>query len=290
MSEPSGFLNIHKPLGITSHDVVAKIRRTFKLKKVGHVGTLDPLATGVLIVCVGQATRLSEYVMHATKRYLARVHLGVTTDTYDVEGQVLTNIAADHITLSQLEACLPTYLGTIQQVPPAYSAIKRDGRKLYDLARAGEVVVLEPRTVQIHSLQITEWQPPHFSLDVTCSAGTYIRSLAHDLGQQLGVGAHLAGLVRIASGSFDIADSIPLDELLDHPGWHTYITPPHSALSTFSAVTLTDDHLQELRFGRSVPIMELSLSDPIMAYDASRNLVAVLQTEGGQWRPHKVFL
>jgi tRNA pseudouridine55 synthase len=290
MTEPVGFLNVNKLLGITSHDVVARIRRGLKLKKVGHAGTLDPLAAGVLIVCVGQATRLSEYVMNSTKRYSARVHLGVSTDTYDAEGQVLTTTSADHITLPQLESLLPSFQGTIQQFPPAFSAIKRDGRKLYELARAGETVMLEPRTVQIHSLHITNWQPPYFSLDVTCSAGTYIRSLAHDLGQQLGVGAYLAGLVRTASGSFTIEDSISLDDTLNHSDWDTHLTPPHTALSTYPSIMLEDYQLQELRFGRGIPVLEPNLVDPIMAYDASYHLIAVLHTDGGQWRPHKVFL
>src|SRR5215207_3710637 len=193
-----GFLNIDKPLRMTSHDVVAQVRRKFKLKRVGHAGTLDPLATGVLVVCLGAATRLSEYVMDSTKQYRARVTLGVTTTTYDAEGDVVQQREAGHITRKMVEAALPQFTGEIDQLPPMYSAIKKGGRKLYEIARAGETIELTPRRITIYGLEIVEWSPPECVLDVTCSAGTYIRSLAFDLGKALGVGAYLSGLVRTA--------------------------------------------------------------------------------------------
>ncbi|NDJ61826.1 MAG: tRNA pseudouridine(55) synthase TruB, partial [Chloroflexi bacterium] len=197
-----GFLNIDKPLGWTSHDVVAKLRRGLQIKKIGHAGTLDPLATGVLVICLGAATRLSEYVMDTTKRYRAVVHLGVTTDTYDAEGEITAQRPSDHLSEADVRDALGAFVGALEQVPPMYSAIKQGGRKLYDLARAGEVVERPPRPVHIHALEVVAWQPPQVTLDVTCSPGTYIRSLAYDLGAALGVGAHLAGLMRTASGSF----------------------------------------------------------------------------------------
>src|SRR5690349_19143686 len=229
MTEPFGFLNIHKAQGMTSHDVVAKVRRGLKIKKVGHAGTLDPMATGVLVVCLGGATRLSEYVMQSTKRYRARVYLGATTDTYDAEGEVQLRRDSSHITCADIESALAPFLGDIQQIPPMYSAIKQGGRKLYDLARAGDIVEREPRAVRIDSLEIIDWSPPEFTLDVTCSAGTYIRSLAYDLGEILGVGAHLSGLIRLASGRFKIEESQTLDGLLTAENWSQFIVSPEIA-------------------------------------------------------------
>ncbi len=200
LSPPFGFLNIDKPLGLTSHDVVARVRRNLNVKKVGHAGTLDPLATGVLVVCVGAATRLSEYVMNTTKRYEALVHLGVETETYDAEGAIVAEQAVNHVTQTDVEQALTTFLGPIDQLPPIYSAIKQGGRKLYEIARAGETAELQPRHVTIYALDILDWQPPFVRIAVTCSAGTYIRSLAHDLGAALGVGGSLDGLTRTASG------------------------------------------------------------------------------------------
>ncbi len=174
MAEPFSFLNINKPTGMTSHDIVAKLRRSLKLKKVGHAGTLDPMATGVLIICVGGATRLSEYVMASAKRYQARVRLGITTDTYDVEGKILQTRDPSGITRVQVEKALEAFHGNIHQLPPMYSAIKQSGQKLYDLARASKTVERQTRPVRIDQLEIVNWSMPELTLDVICSAGTYI--------------------------------------------------------------------------------------------------------------------
>jgi tRNA pseudouridine55 synthase len=284
-----GFLNIDKPLGMTSHDVVARVRRGLKIKKVGHAGTLDPLATGVLVVCVGAATRLSEYVMRTTKRYRARVHLGVATATYDAEGEIVAQNDAAAIERAAVESALAQFVGDIAQVPPIYSAIKQGGRKLYDIARAGESVELQPRAVHIDSLTLSEWNPPHFTLDVVCSAGTYIRSLAHDLGQVLGVGAHLAGLTRTASGSFSLENAVDLDVILADSNWQHALVAPTDALSGWPVVALDAVGLDGVLHGRALPDEAARGGVLALAYAPNGEFVAILMGDNGLWKPHKVF-
>lgn len=294
MSRVMGFLNIDKPLGMTSHDVVAQIRRRLKRdtgqKKVGHAGTLDPLATGVLVLCLGDATRLSEYVMASQKRYLARVHLGVETDTYDAEGSIVSENSIDHINQSDVEGVLEQLIGDIEQIPPMYSAIKQGGKKLYELARSGQIVERPARSVTISSLQITNWSPPIVELDVVCSSGTYIRSLAYDIGQELGVGAHLVGLIRTASGDFKIENSHVLDDLLESDDWQRHIIKPYDGLRSWQSIELTESHSEELQFGRTIQLDVTFDQDVIMGYMSDGHLLAVLERRGQTWKPHKVFL
>ena len=285
-----GFLNIDKPLGLTSHDVVARVRRGLKIKKVGHAGTLDPLATGVLVLCLGAATRLSEYVMHTTKQYRAQIHLGVETATYDAEGEITAQYDIYHLTLADIERALAQFMGEIEQLPPMYSAIKQGGRKLYDIARAGEEVERQPRRVEIMALDILDWSPPQVTVDVTCSAGTYIRSLAHDMGEVLGVGAHLSGLVRTASGSFHLADSIGLDALLENSDWTHYLVPPAAALVHLPVIQCDAAALDNLTHGRPVPDPLAEAGLLAQAYNANGDLIAIVEGDGQDWRPHKVFI
>lgn len=286
---PFGFLNVDKPGGVTSHDVVAKIRRGLSVKKVGHAGTLDPMATGVLILCLGGATRLSEYVMNSTKRYRARVRLGITTATYDAEGEILQNRDAAHITQTHVENALAAFRGDIQQLPPMYSAIKQGGRKLYDLARAGETVERQPRSVRIDSLEMLDWSPPEFTLDVLCSAGTYIRSLAYDIGEVLGVGAHLTALTRTTSGIFRLETAVSLDELLASDDWQQHLVSAPAALADWPSLHLNSAEIDHIRHGRSIPADKHAVEGLAFAYDAAGALVAILQTDDGLLRPHKVF-
>lgn len=288
-----GFLNLDKPLHLTSHDVVARVRRRaaelgHKALKVGHAGTLDPLATGVLVVCLGAATRLSEYAMETTKRYRARVHLGVATETYDAEGAVTAQRDASHIREADVISLLPAFMGAIQQLPPMYSAIKQGGRKLYELARAGEEVERAARAVRIDALELSEWQPPLFTLDVTCSAGTYIRSLAHDLGERLGVGAHLAGLTRTGSGTFRLADTVALDALLAADDWTPYIIAPGDALPHMPSIRLDAEAVRALAYGRAIAGDQDGVT--ALAYDERGQLIAVVRGVGALWKPEKVFI
>jgi tRNA pseudouridine55 synthase len=209
-----GALLIDKPSGPTSHDVVDAIRRKFGIKKVGHCGTLDPNATGLLIIVLGRATKLSERLMGDDKVYEGTIKFGETTDSYDRDGAILETKPVPSLTLDQLDDEAAKFIGDQQQIPPMVSAIKKGGVPLYKLARKGIEVVREPRLIHIYNYRFTDYTAPLGKFRVACTKGTYIRSLAHDLGQRLGCGAHLAELRRSASGKFDVADAVTLDAVL----------------------------------------------------------------------------
>ena len=204
----SGILNLNKPIGCTSFDMVKRIRRLSGEKKVGHGGTLDPLASGVLPICLGRATRVSEFLADSSKTYRAVVTFGAATDTYDAEGKVTEEKDASHLTREIVEESLGPFRGIIMQEPPMYSALKHEGKRLYELAREGITVDRPKRETAVHKLEIISWDPPHATIYVDCGRGTYVRSLAHDIGQDLEVGAHLTELVRLRTGPFDIQDSV----------------------------------------------------------------------------------
>ncbi len=206
-NKPFGVLNINKPLGISSFDVVRKIKKLAKEKKVGHGGTLDPEACGVLPVCIGRATKAIDFIMEGEKEYIAKVKLGVVTDTYDREGKVLRESKVDS-TEEEITKVINKFVGTIAQVPPMYSALKQNGKKLYELAREGKEVYREPRTVTIHSIDILSIDSPIIHIKVRCSKGTYIRSLCYDIGEELGCGAMMWELERTATGPFTIDRSV----------------------------------------------------------------------------------
>lgn len=212
-----GGLLIDKPAGPTSHDVVDEIRRQFHLKKVGHCGTLDPAATGLLIIVLGRATKLSEKLMGDDKVYEGDIKFGETTSSYDAEGEMLAMNPVPPLTLEQVSAEASTFLGDQLQTPPMVSAIKVEGVPLYKLARKGVEVERKPRLIHIYRFDISSYSPPVAHFRVACTKGTYIRSLAHDLGQKIGCGAHLSSLRRISSGRFDVAQATPLDDLLSLP-------------------------------------------------------------------------
>ncbi|MBL9172413.1 MAG: tRNA pseudouridine(55) synthase TruB [Verrucomicrobiales bacterium] len=209
-----GALLVDKPSEWTSHDVVAKVRNHFRLEKVGHCGTLDPMATGLLILVLGKATRMSERFMAADKVYDGTLRLGETTDSYDADGELTATRPVPPLTLGDLNACAEQFLGDLQQIPPMVSAKKIQGTALYKLARKGVEVPREPRLVHIHTYRFSDYEEPFAYFRVSCSKGTYVRSLAHDLGEKLGCGAHLTALRRVGSGRFDVVDAIPLPELL----------------------------------------------------------------------------
>src|SRR5213080_1069477 len=228
-----GILNINKATGMTSHDVVAKVRKILRQKRVGHTGTLDPAASGVLPICIGQGTRVAEYLSEGGKAYQAEIIFGVVTDTYDTEGTVIRTAPVAELTLPQIEAALSHFLGPQIQLPPRYSAIKIQGQPAYKRARAGEEVALEPRPITITTLTVLAWNSPRLTLAIECSKGTYIRSLAYDLGEQLGCGAHLAALIRTRSGPFLLSESITLDQLSEAAASGTidkYLYPIDSVL------------------------------------------------------------
>lgn len=210
-----GFINLNKPAGFTSHDCVAKVRRLLNIKKVGHGGTLDPAATGVLPIAVGKATRLLQFLPD-NKAYLARIRLGMRTTTDDLEGEIIEAKPGVSVSLPQIEACLSQFVGEIEQIPPSYSAIKREGKKLYELARKGETIDIPSRTVMIERIEIVNFFPGEFTeleLAIFCGSGTYIRSIARDLGMVLEVGGTLANLIRTESCGMKLTDSVTLEQL-----------------------------------------------------------------------------
>jgi tRNA pseudouridine55 synthase len=209
-----GAILVDKPAGPTSHDVVDAIRRKFGIKKVGHCGTLDPNATGLLIIVLGRGTKLSERLMGDDKVYEGTMKFGETTDSHDVDGELTGSMPVMPMTLEQLNEEAATFIGDQMQVPPMVSAIKKDGVPLYKLARKGIEVEREPRLIHIYNFRFTEYTEPVGKFRVACTKGTYVRSLAHELGQKLGCGAHLTTLRRSASGKFDVAEALPLDAVL----------------------------------------------------------------------------
>src|SRR5579885_3604415 len=255
-----GIFNINKPVGMTSHDVVARVRRLTHQRRVGHAGTLDPAASGVLPICLGQATRAVEYLSEGGKAYRAAIVFGAVTDTYDAEGEVIRS-APVRLTREEIETVLPEFLGQQMQFPPMYSAIKSGGQPLYKLARAGIEVSRQARPIEITRLDLLDWQPPMLTLEVECSKGTYIRSLAYDLGERLGCGAHLGGLVRLRSGPFTLDDSLTLEALeqaLADGSWPNYLYAPDEALLDRQAVILGPATERRLLLGQDLRFPSLS--------------------------------
>jgi tRNA pseudouridine55 synthase len=289
----SGVLVVDKPVGLTSHDVVQIIRRGTGIRRAGHTGTLDPRASGVLVVLIGPAVRLSEYVSASDKRYQATIRLGSSTDTYDAEGRIVSSSSVENISEEQFEEALEQFVGEIEQIPPPYSAIKVQGRKAYEMAREGEEVNLEPRTIQVYSLEMLEWAPPEVVVDVFCSSGTYVRSLANDLGEVLGSGAHLIGLRRTKSGRFTLRDAVPLRRLQESfvaGDWYKNLIPAAEALADWPMVELDGEQVELIRHGHRID------ADPEMkgwarGVSEQGDLVALLELdeESQEWQPRKVF-
>jgi tRNA pseudouridine55 synthase len=309
-----GILNINKATGMTSHDVVAKIRRLLKEKRVGHAGTLDPLASGVLPICVGQATRVAEYLSESGKAYLATIVFGAVTDTYDAEGTIIRTSSTADLTLKRIEEALQHFVGPQMQVPPRYSAIKLQGQPAYKRVRAGEDIALAPRPIVIHALQVTEWNPPFATLAIECSKGTYIRSLAYDLGEYLGCGASLNALVRTRSGPFLLSESITLEQLndaltgetasVDSGNFHTpglnnlsrFLYAADKALEQYPALTLdiaTVERVQHgnaFRYSRDTHMTQAG--NIVRVYRDDGHFVAIAEWDAAQevWQPRKVFM
>jgi tRNA pseudouridine55 synthase len=247
----------------------------------------------VLVVLLGPAVRLSEYVSASDKRYQAVVRLGQSTDTYDAEGRITGGSSPVDISEEQFENELKAFIGEISQVPPPYSAIKVKGRKAYDMAREGEEFDLAPRTIHVYNLDLLEWAPPEAVIDVYCSSGTYVRSLAHDLGENLGCGAHLVGLRRTKSGRFTLRDAVPLRKLreaFDSGTWYQYLIPAAEALSDWPAIEFTKDQVEAVRHGIRIqsPALQSSWARGI---NDQGELVALMEFDPatGEWQPKKVF-
>jgi tRNA pseudouridine55 synthase len=289
-----GILNINKPPGITSHDVVQQVRRLLKERRVGHTGTLDPLATGVLVVCVGKATRIAQYLEAGVKEYDAVLQLGVTTDTLDREGQVLETRTYTPADPSRVLSVLQSLTGTIMQTPPVYSALKVGGVPSYKLARQGKASPLQPRPVTIHRIELTRYADPFITIKVLCAKGVYIRSLCADIGEALGMGAHMVNLVRSRSGRFSIEDSVFLDQLARMPAEDIsrVLVGIDNSLDDMPSITVMGDDTKKILHGNRI-------RQPAGASSSENCLVRIHSEEGrllalgkigaGDVRPELVF-
>jgi tRNA pseudouridine55 synthase len=297
-----GILNINKPGGMTSFGVVARVKRITGEKHIGHAGTLDPLATGVLPVCLGQATRVIEYLFDETKTYLTEVELGVSTDTYDSTGTITRNAEVAYVSRPMIESALAAFRGAIRQTPPMFSALKHQGKPLYRLARAGILVERPSRPAQIHTLEIVEWKSPLITLKIVCGKGTYIRSIAHDLGEALGCGASMKSLIRRQVGPFRLEDAVTLEEigeafragLREGP-----LYPIDYVLQSFNAVVVDDQQGSSLVHGNPVTFAAGQALDPdnpanpvSRAYTPSGDLLGMIRydSESRCWHPEKIFI
>lgn len=297
-----GIINAHKPQGWTSFQVVALVRRLSHTKKVGHAGTLDPAASGVLPICLGAATRLVEYLMDTSKVYRAYILLGITTDTYDASGNITHQGDASNIAEAAVRKALGRFVGDVIQRPPPYSAVKHQGRRLYHYARAGSAVEGKERQVHIYRLQLLEFQPPQLVIEVECSRGTYVRSLAHDLGQALGCGGHLQGLVRTRVGPFTLAEAHTPEEITNaftRGCWPEILYSPDEVLLHWQAAILGPESEGRARRGQPLTLAAAPRVNPApppdgqrcRAYSADGRLVAILRFAAptGLWHPEKVF-
>ncbi len=295
-----GILNINKPQEKTSFSIVAAVKRLTGEPRVGHAGTLDPAATGILPICLGQGTRVTQFLLEATKCYRAHIELGVTTDTYDACGRVTDRQDPSRISQEQLTSALTSFVGEIQQLPPMYSAVKHHGRRLYELARCGIDIDRRSRRARINSLELTGWQPPVFTVEVVCGRGTYIRSLAHDLGQALGCGAILKSLTRLRYGPFDINDAVSMPQLenaVRHGYWQQLVHPIDTVLLDWTAIVVGDTTSSMIKKGCPVTVADNSGLKPVSTgnrcrvYSSSGSFLGLARfdPETGRWQPDKVF-
>ncbi|MBS4031398.1 MAG: tRNA pseudouridine(55) synthase TruB [Clostridiales bacterium] len=286
-----GILNILKPPGMTSHDVVYRIRRLTKVKRTGHTGTLDPGAAGVLPVCVGKATRVAEYVLETDKNYRAELTLGTATDTEDAAGEVIKQSSVPVVSVSEARRVLAGFLGPGHQIPPMYSAVRKNGVKLYTLARRGESVEREPRAIHIYNIELVRLDAGKILFDVQCSRGTYIRTLCVEIAEKLGSCGHMSFLLRTAVGPFQLDQSYTLEELngLEASGMlSSAFMPPDTALLHIQPVCLSAEDAVKISHGISVPVSEVG-EGLARVYSPGNIFLAVAEVKSGVLKPVKVF-
>jgi tRNA pseudouridine55 synthase len=296
---PGGFLNVNKARGYTSTDVVRRVKRLTGQRKIGHCGTLDPDATGVLAVCLGSATRFAEAVVDAGKTYRLTVRLGAATNTYDASGTVTREADASAVTRRDVEAVLERFRGEIRQVPPMFSALKLGGRPLYELARRGIEVERVPRTVRVDRLELVEWAAPEFTVEVECGRGFYARSMANDIGEALGNAAHMTALERRRAGPFRIEDSMTIEGLeavVKLGNWTESLLPPDFVLQDLPKVVLDPLAEEQLVHGQTIPAAErtaagLEPGTTARMYSSEGRFLALARYDsaGPWWRPYKVI-
>ncbi len=298
-----GYLNIDKPQAWTSTDVVRKLKGITRAKKIGHGGTLDPIATGVLPICIGSATRFADTILLGTKSYRATVELGASTDTYDSTGEKTAEADWSGVTHDQVIEVLQAFTGKFEQVPPMYSAIHHNGKRLYELARQGIEIERPARPVEVMCLELVDFQAPELILDMECSHGFYARTLAHDIGEKLGTYGHLTGLVRTHAGVFKIEDSITIEQVSEEAesgDWRNLATPIDTTLQHLGKISLNPMFVEMVQHGRPLSIADVGVvgdmgsyepGDRIRAYTPEGELLAILVFEPERlgWRPEKVL-
>lgn len=303
-SGTGGYLNINKPQNWTSTDVVRKLKGITRAKKIGHGGTLDPIATGVLPICIGSATRFAETVLLGTKSYRVTTTLGSSTDTYDSTGETTAEADWSSVTREQVIEVLDQFRGKFDQIPPMYSALHHEGKRLYELARQGIEVERPPRPVEVMRLELVDCQLPELVMDVECGHGFYARTLAHDIGEVLGVHGHLSDLVRTHAGAFKIEDAITIEQVNDaaeSADWLDLVIPIDTTLQHLERITLNGMFVEMVQHGRALSIGDVGIQedrrkfepgDKIRAYTGEGELLAILvfEPERFGWRPEKVLL
>lgn len=286
-----GILLYDKEAGITSNAALQQVKRLFNARKAGHTGSLDPLATGLLPICFGEATKLSQYLTDSDKRYVADIVLGVMTDSGDADGKIIEQHEVQ-VTRQQLEDALASFIGTIEQVPPMFSALKQNGQPLYKLARQGIEVERKPRTMQVHELRLLSYDMPRLQVEILCSKGFYVRSLAIDLGNMLGCGAHVAALQRTAVGELSVDDAIGFDRLqaMDAAGRLQALLPPDAGVPQFPAVKLPLDAAHYLRQGQVVNAAGLPPEGLVRVYGAEDEFLGLAESlSGRRLAPRRMF-
>lgn len=273
-----GVVNVNKPKEMTSFDVVAILRKTLNTKKIGHTGTLDPDATGVLPICIGKATKLVELLTCDKKQYKAEVKLGITTDTQDISGKVLKQTSSA-VSETELKEALKSFVGEIEQIPPMYSAVKVDGKKLYELAREGKTVERKPRKIRIYNIEILNFDKKNqcFEMLVDCSKGTYIRTLANDIGEKLGCGGIISNLMRTASGGFFLENSYSLEKIkeLAENNDFSFLTPLPNVMSEYKKLVLAENNAKRLRYGIKFSVAGTNLGECYRIFDENGDFLAI---------------
>ena len=288
----SGVVLLDKPLGLSSNQAMQRVKHLYQAEKAGHTGSLDPLATGLLPICLGEATKFANFLLDADKSYLATVKLGITTTSADAEGEVIAQKPVD-VTLQQVESVLHQFIGDIEQTPPIYSALKVDGKPLYAYARAGQEVEIKSRYVSIHQIHLEHFEADELVFTVTCSKGTYIRSLAQDIGAKLGCGAHLKGLRRLTSGTFDLQDALPLEVLseLSLEELDAKLLPIDIKIQHLPKLTLNAEQTDIIQHGQAIkPNQEIIFNEFIRLYDMSGEFIGLAQKQAdGKLHPKRLL-
>lgn len=276
-----GILLLDKPQGMTSNHALQRVKHLFQAEKAGHTGSLDPLATGLLPICLGEATKYSQHLLEADKVYQTRMRLGQKTTTADAEGEIIAEHQVPSLDVAQIEQVLAKFRGTIQQIPSMYSALKKDGKPLYELARQGIEIAREPRTVHIYRLELLKVEPLYWELEVACSKGTYIRNLVEDIGEAIGCGAHVAELRRLASGCFQLDERLSLDylqQLADEQGVSALdqlLLAPWAAIADKPKVTLSENATYYILHGNPVRVNNLPMDEDVLIFDAEQRFLGL---------------